>query len=90
MMWEARAKEVEEIYGGFVDWKEAFYICPECEEPVYKCDWDEDELAEFLCPICEDGYTEEYDDDDWDDDYDDVYDEDEDDWDDEEDDDEFY
>ena len=87
MMWEARAKEVEEVYGGFVNWEEAFYICPECEEPVYKCDWDEDELAEFLCPICEYGYTEEeYDDDDWDDDYD----EDEDDWADEEDDDEFY
>lgn len=85
MMWEARAKEVEEVYGGFVNWEEAFYICPECEEPVYKCDWDEDELAEFLCPICEDGYTEEeYDDGDWDDGYD------EDDWDDEEDDDEFY
>lgn len=87
MMWEARAKEVEEVYGGFADWKEAFYICPECGEPIYKCDWNEDELTKFLCPICEDGYTEEeYDDDDWDDDYD----EDEDDWDDEEDDDEFY
>lgn len=30
MMWEARAKEVEEVYGGFVDWGKAFYICPEC------------------------------------------------------------
>lgn len=55
MMWEARAKEVEEIYGGYVNWEEAFYICPECEEPVYKCDWNEDELTKFLCPICEDG-----------------------------------
>ena len=65
MMWEARAKEVEEVYGGFVDWDEAFYICPECDEPVYKCDWDEDELTKFLCPICEDGYFNE-DEDDWD------------------------
>ena len=54
MMWEARAKEVEEVYGGYVDWEEAFYICPECGEPVYKCDWDEDELTKFLCPVCED------------------------------------
>ena len=59
MMWEARAKEVEEVYGGFVDWDEAFYICPECGEPVYKCDWNEDELTKFLCPICEDGYFNE-------------------------------
>lgn len=65
MMWEARAKEVEEIYSGYVDWKEAFYICPECGEPVYKCDWDEDELMKFLCPICEDGCFNE-DEDDWD------------------------
>jgi predicted RNA-binding Zn-ribbon protein involved in translation (DUF1610 family) len=74
MMWEARAKEVEEVYGGFVDWHEAFYICPECGEPVYKCDWDEDELTKFLCPICEDG----------------CFNEDEDDWDDDEEEDEFY
>lgn len=65
MMWEARAKEVEEVYGGFVDWDEAFYICPECEESIYKCDWNEDELTKFLCPICEDGCFNE-DEDDWD------------------------
>ena len=65
MMWEVRVKEVEEIYGGFVNWEEAFYICPECGEPVYKCDWNEDELTKFLCPICEDGYFNE-DEDDWD------------------------
>ena len=65
MMWEERAKEVEEVYGGFVDWDEVFYICPECGEPVYKCDWDETELTKFLCPICEDGCFNE-DEDDWD------------------------
>ena len=64
MMWEKNAKEVEEVYGGFVDWEEKFYICPECGEPVYKCDWDEGELAKFLCPICEDGNFNE-DEDDW-------------------------
>lgn len=78
MMWEARAKEVEEVYGGYVDWEEAFYICPECEEPIYKCDWDENALTSFLCPICNDGYIDEWDE--WE--HDDK-------WDEEEDDDEF-
>lgn len=61
---EKNAKEVEKFYGEFVDWEEKFYICPECGEPVYKRDWDEDELRKFLCPICEDGRFNE-DEDDW-------------------------
>ena len=65
MMWEKNAKEVEEVYGEFVvDWEEKFYICPECGEPVYECDWDESDLTRFFCPICEDGYFNE-DEDDW-------------------------
>lgn len=64
MMWKKNAKVVEKVYGEYVDWDEKFYICPECGEPVYKCDWDEDELSRFLCPICEDGYFNE-DEDDW-------------------------
>lgn len=64
MMWEKNAKEVEEVYGEFVGWEEKFYICPKCGEPVYKCDWDESDLSRFLCPICEDGYFNE-DEDDW-------------------------
>ena len=63
MMWEKNAKEIEEVYGEFVDWEEKFYICPECGEPVYKCDWDESDLSRFLCPICEDGNVDEWDDD---------------------------
>ena len=55
MAWETIAKLIETNYGGFVDWDERFYICPECEEPVYECDWDEDELRE-ICPIC--GFNE--------------------------------
>lgn len=50
-MWEDNANYVQYICGGHVDWDERFYICPECEEPVYECDWDEDELRE-ICPIC--------------------------------------
>lgn len=55
--WEANAKKIEQDYGGFVDWKERFYICPECGEPVYDDDWSQFALSEELCPIC--GYYEE-------------------------------
>ena len=52
MEWAQNAHEVEKIYGGYVDRDEQFYLCPECEEPIYECDWDEDELADAICPIC--------------------------------------
>lgn len=51
-MWEANAKMVEEVYGGYVDWEERFYNCPECGEPIYECDWSNEELEAFLCPVC--------------------------------------
>lgn len=51
--WEENAFYVESQCGGFVDWDEEFYICPECGEPVYACDWDSHQLEEFVCPICE-------------------------------------
>ena len=50
--WEINAHEVEDIYGGYVDWEERFYNCPECDEPVYECDWSEDDLKKELCPVC--------------------------------------
>lgn len=54
-MWEANAKIVEEVYAGYVNWKERFYLCPECEEPVFECDWSVQELVNSLCPVC--GFT---------------------------------
>ena len=51
--WENNAHEVENIYGGYVDWKEKFYECPECGEPIYECDWSNSELEKYLCPVCE-------------------------------------
>lgn len=49
--WEKIAAMVEEIYGVFVDWDERFFICPECGEPIYESDWD-DELLLDDCPVC--------------------------------------
>lgn len=54
-IWEVNAHVVESTYDGFVDWDERFYNCPECGEPVYECDWSNEELLE-LCPIC--GFTD--------------------------------
>ena len=51
--WKENAKIVEQVYGGFVNWEERFYICPNCDEPIYECDWESWELREFVCPICE-------------------------------------
>ena len=51
-IWEINAEYVEAIYGSSVDLDERFYICPECNEPVYECDWTEEDLKQNLCPIC--------------------------------------
>lgn len=53
MWWKLNAKHVANVYGSFVDWDEQFYNCPICGEPVYECDWDDDDLSEYLCPVCE-------------------------------------
>lgn len=51
MSWEKVALRCEEEYGTHTDWDEEFFICAECGEPIYKDDWDEDELR--VCPVCE-------------------------------------
>ena len=48
--WELLALKCEKIYGIQVDFEERFFICPECGEPIYECDWAEEELDE--CPVC--------------------------------------
>lgn len=57
MNWEKMARLVEMNYGGYVDWEEGFFECPECGEPIYGCDWDAsdliDGLGNFICPVCE-------------------------------------
>lgn len=57
MAWEKMARLIEANYGGFVDWKEGFFECPECGEPIYECDWGASDLSDglgnFICPVCE-------------------------------------
>lgn len=49
--WSYCASYCEKTYGTYVDWDEEFFICPECGEPIYKCDWDDHE-SWTVCPIC--------------------------------------
>ena len=51
MSWERVARHCEEEYGTHIDWDEEFFICPECEEPIYRVDWEDEELR--ICPVCE-------------------------------------
>lgn len=39
MNWEKAAKLCEELFGTFIDWEERFFLCPECGEPIYECDF---------------------------------------------------
>lgn len=50
-MWKEIATAVEEIYGSFVNYEERFFICPECGEPIYEADWQDEDFER--CPICE-------------------------------------
>ena len=55
--WYDIARKCEEDYGSQVDYEEGFFVCPECGEPIYGCDWSESELqnenGEYICPVCE-------------------------------------
>lgn len=51
--WRENAKLIEQVFGGFVNWEEEFYICPECGEPIYNDDWSNGYMAQFVCPVCE-------------------------------------
>ena len=53
--WESNAIFVQNELGEEVDYEERFYVCPFCEEPIYESDWANEELLEYICPICCDG-----------------------------------
>ena len=54
--WQAMANYCETTYGIYVGWDERFFICPECDEPIYECDW-ETYHDWPLCPVCEFDYV---------------------------------
>ncbi len=65
MAWEKIARYVEKTYGVQVDWDEEFFICPECGEPIYECDWNEEDYSlghkfngTAYCPVCEEPIME--------------------------------
>lgn len=51
MNWYSAAMFCMEAFGSFVDMEERFFICPECGEPIYECDWDYHNFS--CCPVCE-------------------------------------
>ena len=56
--WQYIATFVEKDYAGYVDWDEEFFICPECGEPIYKCDYPYISMG-MICPVCETMVEEE-------------------------------
>ena len=55
--WEEIAKKVAENFGVTVDNECHFFICPECDEPIYEDDWKERDYLKkkkkiWYCPIC--------------------------------------
>ena len=51
MTWEQAAFIAAVVYGCFVNYKEGFFICPKCGEPIYACDWYGHDFN--TCPVCE-------------------------------------
>lgn len=52
--WEIVATYCWEQFGTHVDWQERFFICPDCGEPIYECDWeDPSDYLSDMCPICD-------------------------------------
>lgn len=57
MNWEEVALHCYHTYGTYIDWKEHFFICPDCQEPIYQEDWEFEDLD--ICPVCEFQWFEE-------------------------------
>ena len=51
MTWEQAAQYCYMTFGIHVDYEERFFMCPECDEPIYEDDWDDHDFS--MCPICE-------------------------------------
>lgn len=59
MKWNEVAKIVENDFDTQVDWAEKFFVCPDCGDVVYECDFNTySVLALGYCPICGTALTE--------------------------------
>ena len=52
MTWDEAAKYCHDTYGSYVDEEERFFVCPECEEPLYESDYEDIETW-GMCPVCD-------------------------------------
>lgn len=62
-VWEHIARYVATTYDTEVNFNEEYFLCPECGEPVYACDYIDSDYflgknayythGKVYCPICE-------------------------------------
>lgn len=61
--WNKIARRCYNDYGTFVDKDDYYFLCPHCGEPIYDCDWREEDYfvgdGVVQCPICEEVLVEE-------------------------------
>ncbi len=53
-MWKTVASIVQSQYGD-VNFEEGYFICPECDEPIFNQDWEDSDMLEagaYVCPVC--------------------------------------
>lgn len=51
LTWLEAGTYCENVYGVVLNTKEGFFICPDCGEPIYECDWEDHHWE--TCPICD-------------------------------------
>lgn len=64
-IYERIGRYVDKVYGmTFIkDGDDSYFICPECGEPLYRCDWDDEDFLlgdRVGCPICDFDYCSIY------------------------------
>ena len=57
LSWLTAAVYCEETFGVHVDMAEGFFVCPECGELIYECDWHGHDWD--YCPICAFNFEED-------------------------------
>ena len=51
--WAQAAEFCSKEYGSYINYEEKYFICPECGDPIYECDWETYYYFWNLCPVCE-------------------------------------